>query len=79
MKLFILYSVDAWHNNSSKEILSVCTSMAGAVSIAATIARDDGESLNSEQERLLLSISQTQGYSGEGEFLIEEALSDTIL
>ena len=66
----ILYRSDAWHNN--KEMLGVFTTKGNAINAAQQLALDEDEDLSIDDIYNLNNINQTQGYSGFGEFVVEE-------
>ena len=71
--MFIIYKCDTWHSDDSKQIIAIATTLKNAVNLCQEKAENEGETLSEHDRELLKSIKQTQGYEGEGEFLIEEA------
>lgn len=80
MELHFLYRTDAWHTHRSKQLLAVCSSVHNAALLAHAVAQDEDLSLvdDEHQWNLLNTIKQTQGYHGEGEFLIESMELDKL-
>ena len=69
----ILFACDAWHTQSSREVLGIYTSKQEAVaSLIQLIQEQDEEPLSPDDQSLLLGIGQTQNYEGSCEFIIEE-------
>ncbi len=72
MKKYILYTCDNWHTRSSMDIVAVCSSLKTAIKIAKKQASKDGYIINEDDVYMLETKLQTQGYEGDGEFIIEE-------
>jgi hypothetical protein len=66
----ILYATDSRHNN--KELLGVFTTKGNAIKAAEEKAAQEDEKLSDDDLYNLERINQTQGYSGFGEFMLEE-------
>ena len=78
MKKYILYSCDNWHSYESFNIRALCSSLDVAVSLSNKIATDEGFPLSDWDLDFISNKHQTQGYEGEGEFIIEEYIEDKI-
>jgi len=75
----LIFRTDSWHTNSSKELIGVATLDEHKMTILHTAARVDKVKFSKDDYYNLESISQTQGYAGEGEFVIEEVETDKFL
>ena len=78
MKKFIVFTCDNWHTNGSKDIIAVCSNLKNAIKIIKKQAKKDGQKISADDLYNLNNIKQTQGYEGEGEFLIEEYEQNTL-
>lgn len=72
MTKFVVFTCDNWHSHGSKDCISVCSSLKNAISVIKQHAKKDGNKISSDDLYLLKTIKQTQGYEGNGEFLIED-------
>lgn len=70
-EVYVVFKCDVWHSNDSKSILGIATDWSYALEICRLQAQKEGEEISDEQFELLDQIHQTQGYSSEGEFMIE--------
>lgn len=70
--IFHIYKTDAHHTISTRELVSIATSKEIAIHLIDQIASEEGAHIDEEQYKLLHMINQTQGYTGDGEFVIEE-------
>ena len=78
-KVYILYSCSAWHEAASRFFHGVFTTREDAVQGLGQMLDTAGlPSLSDDDFRNLRAFGQTQGYLGEGEFMIEEAPLDDI-
>lgn len=77
--MYLVYKTDVWHSYASRDIIGVCTSQSSAINICNQQAEKEGEEIDKDQSFNLVTISQTQGYSGDGEFQIEEFETDKLL
>lgn len=75
--VFILYKTDAWHRN--QEILGVFRTISDAMEGIKEVVIQEGENLSDDDLYNLDTIRQTQGYSGFGEFVVEEVELNKIL
>lgn len=69
-KVTVLYTCDLHHNN--KEFIGVFTTKGNAIKAACEKASQEDESISDDDLYNLERINQTQGYTGFGEFIIEE-------
>lgn len=77
--IFICYKTDAWHSYASRDIIGIATTFEMAYALCKQQAKKEGEKLSKDQKFNLKNIKQTQGYSGDGEFQIEEVTTNTLL
>ena len=77
--LFLLYTTDVWHTQESKNLIAVCSSKEKAISMAQMYAEAEDEEITKDDLYNLERISQTQGYKGEGEFLIDYTELNTFI
>lgn len=69
-KVTVLYTCDLRHNN--KELIGVFTTKGNAIKAAHEKAAQEDEFISEDDLYNLERINQTQGYTGFGEFIIEE-------
>lgn len=74
MKVLLLYSGNAWLNNSSLQLLSVCTSIERACELAKVHSQEGREPLTEEDESELDCNRQT--YGRDENYLICETNTD---
>lgn len=79
MKNYLVYKTDSWHSYASRDIIGVCSSKPIAIRICKQQATKEGEKIDSDQLFNLNNINQTQGYTGEGEFVIEPVEKNVLL
>lgn len=70
--MFLIYKTDVWHSYDSRDLIAVATCFDMAISLCQKKAKKEGSKLSKYQLFNLSNIHQTQGYKGEGEFVIEE-------
>lgn len=76
--MFIVYKTDTWHSFASRDQIGISETHLGAMNLCLQQAKKENEKLDEDQIFNLSNINQTQGYSGEGEFHIEEIELDTL-
>lgn len=83
-ELILVYQTDNWHNN--KVLIAICEEKQVAIEIIRQFVWDTYKALLTDHDEYLLNtIGQTQGDSDdvdnpfEGEFMIEEVKTNTIL
>lgn len=76
---FLLYKTDPWHTHDSKELLAICDTAESALSLAEMDAIQEGFPLKPEDLDQLVTMNQTQGYWGDGEYLIDEIESNVLI
>lgn len=79
MSVYLIYKTDIHHSYNSRDIIGICTSRDNCVDICKRRARVEKAKISKAQFFNLANLNQTQGYSGEGEFQIEEVETDTLL
>ena len=79
MEIFIVYKTDSWHSYSSRDLIGICTSMEMALDLCKSKAKKESTKIDSDQLFNLRNIKQTQGYKGEGEFVIEPSETDILI
>lgn len=79
MEIFIVYKTDYWHSYASRDMIGASASKNGAIELCNQRAKKEHAKIDEDQLFNLRNISQTQGYSGEGEFDIDEIALDTLL
>ncbi len=77
--MYLIYKTDAHHSYASRDLIGVATDKIIAIDIIKQKMRKEGEKLDNNQRYNLDHISQTQGYSGEGEFHFEEVKTNILL
>ena len=60
-KVYLLYTGNAWLNNSSLQLIAVCTTEAKAIELATAHAKECEEPLDEEAIEELEMYRQTQG------------------
>ena len=79
MIVYILYSCDCWHTSASRFLHGVFTSKDKAMEALVQLLEDAClPELSKDDLRNLSDFGQTQGYSGEGEFMLYNAWLDKI-
>ena len=77
--MFLVYLTDTHHSYHSRDMIGCCTSLEKAIKICKKKAKKLGRKINEEQLWNLFNLKQTQGYSGDYEFAIEEVEINTLL
>ena len=77
--IYLVYKTDGWHSYASRDLIGVVTSKEKVIKICKQQAKKEGEIISKDQLFNLNNISQTQGYSGEGEFDFEEVEKNILL
>jgi hypothetical protein len=60
-------------------LIGASADLQGAIALCRMKAEKEGESFDSNQEYSINNIKQTQGYSGEGEFYIDQINLDELI
>lgn len=69
--VFLVYKTDAWHSYASRDLIGCATTKSKAVSLCVLQVEKEQEIISEDDLFNLNNINQTQGYKGEGEFVIE--------
>jgi hypothetical protein len=77
--IFLTYKTDVWHSFSSRDIIGCATTKSKAIELCKLQAEKEDETITEDELFNLDNINQTQGYSGEGEFHIEEVNINELL
>ncbi len=77
--MYLIYKTDSHHSYNSRDIIGLATTPAMAIKICKLQAIKEGEKISKTELFNLSNISQTQGYSGEGEFQFEEIKTNILL
>lgn len=70
-QIYMVYKTDAHHSYTSRDLIGVATFKSTAIIMCTKKAILEDEEISLEQLDLLITINQTQGYKGDGEFVIE--------
>ena len=76
--VFAVYKTDAHHSYASRDLIGMATSHENAINLVKRQVMKELSRLDSIQLFNLRTINQTQGYSGDGEFQLEELSLDTL-
>jgi len=63
---------DEWHTHESKSIIGIAESLFQAIKLCEENGEKENEPLSAEDKRNLYHIKQTQSYTGDGQYMIEE-------
>ena len=77
--LFLCYKTDERHSYFSRDLIGVATTSNIAFSLCKKQAAKEGHVFDEDQSYNLRNINQTQGYAGEGEFVIEPVSINILL
>jgi hypothetical protein len=77
--VFILFKTDAWHSFASRDLIGIFESKELLIDAIKEKAKKEGQKLSQDDIFNLNNISQTQGYSGEGEFDFDEIEINTLI
>jgi hypothetical protein len=77
-EVYLIYKTDNWHSYASWDLIGVATTEDIAISLCKKRATTEHARIDKDQLFNLGNINQTQGYSGEGEFVIQIAEIDTL-
>ena len=79
MKITIIYKTDNQHSFKSRDVIGVSRNIDELTSLICQQVNKEGGSLYLEQWELLANTNQTQGYKGDGEFVVEEIEIGTLI
>lgn len=77
--MFIVYNTDNRHSYASRDVIALSKSIPQAIKLIEAHAKKTGDKISSDDLFNLQNIKQTQGFEGEGEYLIEEVEIDVLL
>lgn len=78
MKIFVLYTTDAWLSYNSRDIIAICTTFKNAIKLAKQHARqEDDNPLSKYEIDFLIEHYQTQGR--DTNYYIEELDKNTLI
>lgn len=76
--IYLVYTTDAWNNYSSRELISVCTTLTNCMKvIRADVREGEKEKLSEDDKKTLERYRQTQGR--EENYDIEEVNKNILL
>jgi hypothetical protein len=78
-EIYLVYKTDVHHSYASRDIIGVATDFSYALEICRLQSKKESEEISEEQFWNLQNLKQTQGYSGEGEFVIEPVSTNVLL
>lgn len=73
-----VYKTDAMHSYASRDLIGIATDYAKALTICREQAKKERCKIEEDQVFNLMQIKQTQGYGGEGEFVLERLDLNTL-
>lgn len=77
--IYLVYKTDSHHSYASGDLIGAATSKQLAIELCKQQAAKEGEKIKKDQLFNLENISQTQGYSGSGEFHFEKVETNILL
>lgn len=77
--MYLVYKTDNLHSFASRDVIGVCTKIGIAYNVINQQAKKEGCGINTAQDHNLRSYKQTQGYRGDGEFVIEEVKTNILI
>ena len=75
----VVYKTNSWHSYASRDLIGIASDMHKAIQICKSQAKKEACKISKEQLFNLKNIKQTQGYSGEGEMLLEVVQVNTLV
>lgn len=78
-EMFLVYKTDSHHSYASRDIIGVCVDLGRAIAVCIYKATKEGEKITKAQLVHLRQKKQTQGYFGDGEFVIEAVRTNILL
>lgn len=76
--MILVYITDNKHSYNSFNLIAVATNKANAIQLICNQVNNENEKLTDNDHFNLENINQTQGYKGEGEFLLQEIETNTL-
>ena len=77
--MYLVFKTDNWHTHASKDLIGICSGKEVVEEVVAECAKKENGKVSDDDWFNLFNINQTQGYEGEGEFVVEEVETDTYL
>jgi hypothetical protein len=80
--IYLIYITDNWHSHNSKELIAISTSngQQGPITlIKKYISKNKFDKISKDDMYNLVNILQTQNYTEDFEFIIEEVETNTLL
>ena len=77
--MIIIYKTDNWHSDASKDVVAVATTLEKAIRLIKKQVQLEEEIIPQSSLKFLRDTYQTQGYEGEGEFLLEDVEVDELI
>lgn len=77
--IYLVYKTDNLHSFASRDVIGVCGDRTVCMYVIVQKAEKEGEELSLDQKHNIAELNQTQGYSGDGEFVIEQVMMNTLL
>lgn len=79
MTMYLVYKTDNLHSFASRDVIGVATLKEQAIYLCTQKAKKEGNIIDKDQSWNLYNLNQTQGYSGNGEFDIEQVETNKLL
>lgn len=77
--IFAVYKTDSWHSYNSRDTIGMCTTKEHVMRVIKQQVKKESQKLDEDDIYNLNNISQTQGYSGDGEFHFEMIETNKLL
>lgn len=77
--IYLVYKTDAWHTIGSRLLIACCDNKKKAIRLIKKLADSEDEKLSEDDIYNLEKINQTQGYKGNGEFVIDEVEKNVLI
>ncbi len=78
-RIILIYKTDNHHSNDSKRVIAIAENEFKAIDLIKFYARRGDCEITDDDIFCLDNYNQTQGYEGEGEFVIEEVYLNTFV
>lgn len=70
--IYLIYKTDKNHSYSSRDVIAIAKTMNRAIGLVKRHAKEkEGKEIDADQFFNLINIKQTQGYAGDGEYVID--------
>lgn len=77
--MYLIFKTDCHHSYASRDLIGIVESKILAIDLCKLQAKKEHKKITPDQLFNLNNISQTQGYSGDGEFDMQEVEINTLL